>query len=135
MFVVLFLMCSLAMPALISGAWRQDIFVTSFWVDPMVPPEQFVSEYQVAKDANFTTLLGGFGATTPTAIAAQVTACAATGLRCIVPLTPGTQDARAWGYQITDEPSALDFPALAKIVAGACAFELHVHCMSAVVAG
>ena len=37
----------------------QDRFVISFWVDPIVDTNFFVSEYQTIAFANFTALMGG----------------------------------------------------------------------------
>eukprot|EP01079_Euglenida_sp_SAG-EU17-18_P003335 gene3335-635_t len=39
--------------------WRQDRFVISVWVDPIVTPEEFPPAYRLIADANFTMLLGG----------------------------------------------------------------------------
>lgn len=77
-------------------AFKQNEFVISFWVDPVVPPAQFVQEYTRIAAANFTTLMGGFGATTPSGVAAQLAACAAVGLSalpnsCESPSGPGPE--------------------------------------------
>jgi len=52
-------------------------------VDPMVPPEQFAEEYTRIAEANFTVLLGGFGATTPTTVPLQIAAAKASGLAAV----------------------------------------------------
>ena len=108
--------------------WRQDRFVISLWVDPVVPPANFSFEYARAARAGFTTLLGGFGATTPAAVRAQAAACAAAGLACIpsaceTAAGPGPDGScvgaaapgdAVMGYQMYDEPQPSDFPGLAN---------------------
>lgn len=105
--------------------WQQDRFVISAWVDPVVPPSAFGVEYARYAAAGFTTLLGGFGATTPSEVTAQAAACVAAGLACIpascetetsydVPGScVGAPAAPVMGYQLKDEPQAPEFPALA----------------------
>ena len=112
-----------------SGApWRQDRFVVSLWVDPVVPEANFSFEYARAARAGFTTLLGGFGATTPAAVRAQVAACAAAVLACIpsaceTAAGPGPSGScvgaaapgdAVMGFQMFDEPQPSDFPGLAN---------------------
>ena len=107
-----------------SAKWSQDRFVISFWVDPIVPPTNFTAEYRVIKEAGFTTLVGGFGATDPASVTQQVAACEENGLACIpaaceTETGPGPSGscvgvaAAAWGYQMKDEPQSSEFPALA----------------------
>ena len=107
-----------------ASAWQQDRFVVSAWVDPVVPSSEFATEYTRFARANFTTLMGGFGATTPVDVASQVAACAAAGLACIPSAcetetgpNPGGScvgvAAPVMGYQLKDEPQASDFPLLA----------------------
>ena len=45
--------------------WKQPKIALSFWVDPMVPVAEFPERYAEIAEANFTVVLGGFGATTP----------------------------------------------------------------------
>lgn len=48
-----------------SMAWKQPKIALSFWVDPVVPPSEFSDRYAEIAAANFTAVLGGFGALTP----------------------------------------------------------------------
>ena len=106
-------------------------FLISFWVDPIVPQAQFPLEYARLALANYTAVMGGFGATTPGAVAAQVAACAGAGLLCIPSscesaaapggsgscIGVGLNDSALLGYQLWDEPQAADFPAVAAWMA------------------
>jgi hypothetical protein len=110
--------------ASLAVAWEQDRFIISFWVDPIVNSTQFDATYAQIASAGFTALLGGFGATAPAAVAAQVAACARAGLACIPSACetaegPGPSGscvgaaAPVMGYQLADEPQPSDFPAIA----------------------
>ena len=122
--------CRLLLPLLAfssaaAGArWQQDRFVISFWVDPIVNASQFDAEYARIAAAGFTALMGGFGATDPATVAAQVAACARAGLACIPsacesaggPTPAGScvgAAAPVMGYQLADEPQPSAFPAIA----------------------
>lgn len=105
------------------AVFHQDRFVISFWVDPIVPTNEFLFEYTRIASANFTAVLGGFGATDPASVTASIATCAALDLVCIpsacetAPDAPGPSGScvglpGAWGFQLKDEPSASDFPAL-----------------------
>ena len=110
------------------AAWTQDRFVISFWVDPIVAPSDFDARYAEIAAADFNVLLGGFGATDRTSVAAQLAAAQRHGLAAI-PSTcgggggsPPGSDAGAcvnltspalWGWQLKDEPAEKDFPQLA----------------------
>ena len=104
-----------------------DRYLISAFVDPMVNSSLYPIEYARFAAANFNTLLGGFGATTPALVAAQLDACAATGLACIPttcesPAGPGPEGScvalpgapAAWGFNMRDEPAVADFAALAN---------------------
>lgn len=109
----------------------QPRFLISFWVDPIVPPTQFPFEYARIARANFTAVMGGFGATDPVSVAAQVEACGGAGLQCIpsscesstAPGGPascigtGRGNPALLGYQLADEPQAKDFPTIAAWLA------------------
>ena len=72
----------LCLPLHAHGArWQQTAFVISNWVDPVVPMGAFEAAYRDFAQANFTLLLGGFGATNATQIAAQLRAAEAVGIR------------------------------------------------------
>lgn len=104
-------------------SWRQDRIVISNWVDPIVPVEEFLPRYEEMALANFTAILGGFGATTDAkSIAAQITAADSAGIPIIVSAQSGGGNASDlpvsssemfWGYQIQDEPSTETFDGLA----------------------
>ena len=97
----------------------------SAWVDPVVPPSEFAAQYATFAAAGFTTLLGGFGATTPSAVAASLAAAAAAGLEalpsaCETAAGPGPNGTCVGlaspalrGFQMFDEPAVTDFAALA----------------------
>lgn len=113
------------------AAFVQKEFVISFWVDPIVDPSEFGAAYALVAAANFTTIMGGFGAVQPAAVSAQIQAAASVGLT-VIPSTcetaqgpgpngtcvglsapPGT----VLGYQMWDEPAESDFPTVAKWMA------------------
>eukprot|EP00750_Incisomonas_marina_P018867 INCI3160.1.p1 GENE.INCI3160.1~~INCI3160.1.p1 ORF type:complete len:434 (-),score=66.14 INCI3160.1:134-1435(-) len=106
--------------------FEQPRFLLSFWVDPMVDPSDFSERYQEIRDANFTAVLGGFGATTPDQIQAQIAAAEANGLGAIVHADmglnisdlPSSNSSAFWGYQLQDEPPASDFQQLADDMDG-----------------
>jgi hypothetical protein len=79
--------CGLASPALAVATpsrWQQTYFAISNWVDPVVPSEAFEAAYQQMVDANFTLILGGFGAISSDAIDAQLKAAEKVGIRVAV---------------------------------------------------
>ena len=117
---------ALLLPAFASGGagWQQPRFVISFWVDPIVNTSQFDFEYTRLASAGFTTLMGGFGATSPASVALQIAACARAGLACIpasceTDAGPGPGGScvgvasPVMGWQLFDEPQPSDFPAIA----------------------
>jgi hypothetical protein len=103
--------------------WKQDRFAIGFWVDPMVPPERFDAEYARIAAANFTILLGGYGATKPPEVKLQIAAARRAGLAAIPSFCGGAcanlSGPGVWGFQIIDEPQVPMFPAVAKLVAQA----------------
>jgi hypothetical protein len=118
MLAPLFLLAAAGVPAV---PWKQDRFAISFWVDPVVPPAQFDFEYNRIRAANFTVLLGGFGATNPQDVALQIAAAQKAGLAAVPSICGGScaNLTGAWGFQIADEPAVAAFPAVAKLVADA----------------
>ena len=98
--------------------FRQDRFLISLWYDPVVPVETFPQRYQEIADANFTVVMGGFGATTASLTTAQLAASEAAGLKVIAAGAAGINSYNGsnalWGYQLKDEPSANEFPYLAN---------------------
>jgi hypothetical protein len=104
-----------------------------------------VFEYRLHSQAgaNFTVLLGGFGATTPVTVAAQIAAANKHGLAAVPSICGGScaNLTGAWGFQIADEPVTQIFPhdwhcrwmpqflRAAKIPSGSSAVTF--HCLSA----
>ena len=90
-------------------------------MDPIVPPEQFPREYKRIAEANFTVLLGGFGATAPATVRQQIAAASAAGLVSVPSICGGSciNLSGAWGFQVADEPGVDKFTALAPLVATA----------------
>ena len=87
----------------------------------IVPPSAFAQEYSRIAAANFTLLLGGFGATTRGDVLKQIEASRTAGLAVIPSSCNGACEnvAGAWGTQIKDEPSSADFKLIAPAVARA----------------
>ena len=80
--------------------WKQDRYAISFWVDPVVPPARFDAEYHTVAQANFTVLLGGFGATTRGAVTQQIAAATKAGLVPVPSICGGAcaNMSGAWGF-------------------------------------
>ena len=97
--------------------WTQPRFLLSLWYDPVVPCGDFAKRYAEIAAANFTAVMGGFGAVTPDAVRAQLAAAQASNLGVIAAAAAGISDynqsSALWGFQIKDEPSADQFPGLA----------------------
>lgn len=98
----------------------QDRFAIGFWVDPPIGDDADLRYKEIA-DANFTTVIGGFGARTPETVKKQIALCEKYDLKAIVwraDLPPAhlPESPAVWGYMIRDEPSAKDFPELRKTV-------------------
>ncbi|MCL5283623.1 MAG: hypothetical protein M1330_02790 [Armatimonadetes bacterium] len=115
--------------------FKQDRFCISFWADP--PADAHMDEHyaQIAA-ANFTVVMGGFGANTPETDRRQLDLCQKHGLKALVYL-PGYEDGAAygsskideimqadrfpnhpacWGYMLHDEPNSSIFPSLRFMV-------------------
>ena len=109
--------------AVSAAAWAadapfvQDQFVVSFWVDPPADA-MMATRYNEIAAANFTMVLGGFGATTPKTITEQLALCQKHNMKALVawpadvPVEKLPEDPACWGYMLRDEPSVKDFPAL-----------------------
>lgn len=114
--------------------FAQDQFAIGFWVDP--PMDKRAAErYAEIAEANFTTVIGGFGATTPETVKKQLDLCRKNGLKALVSLPgyrQGAQQGEAalravlesdkfpdhpacWGFLTKDEPTSSEFPNLAFI--------------------
>lgn len=101
--------------------FQQDRLAIGFWFDPPAD-EQMEARYAEIAEANFTLVIGGFGARTPEQVRRQIALCEKYDMRALVAragLSPDqlpTGDG-CWGYMVRDEPNAADFPALAEMVA------------------
>jgi hypothetical protein len=102
------------------GRFIQDRFAIGLWVDPPANDKMDPSYADLAA-ANFTLVIGGFGAATPATVQRQISLCEKHGLKAIVaraglPPTQLPESAAVWGYMIRDEPNAQDFPGLRETV-------------------
>ena len=98
----------------------QDRFAIGLWVDPPIGDDADF-RYQEIANANFTMVLGGFGASTPETVKRQIELCERYDLKAIVsraslPPDQLPESPAVWGYMIRDEPNAKDFPDLRKTV-------------------
>lgn len=90
----------------------------------MVPPADFPATYAAFAAANFTVMLGGFGATNASAVAAQLAAATALNFSVLVAgamgrinvslLPPLSASPALLGYQLADEPAVGDFASLSQ---------------------
>src|SRR3954453_14799300 len=114
--VLLLSAVSLSHAAAPSGKFIQDRIGLGFWVDP--PADEHMEEHyaDIAK-ANFTFVIGVFGAATPTNVARQLAYCDKYGLKAVVSqagLAPDKlpTNSSCWGYFLADEPGANAFAGL-----------------------
>ncbi len=116
-------MVFLAMSMVLGGAqeasfprFAQDRFAIGFWVDP--PAEQQTDKrFAEIAEANFTFIIGNFGASTPKAVTRQLRLCEKHGLKAVVsmaglPPEKLPQSPACWGYHLVDEPGASAFRGL-----------------------
>lgn len=108
---------SSAVTAAAQQGFVQDRFAIGFWVDPPMDA-QADARYKEIADANFTMVIGGFGANTPEKVQQQLELCEKYGLKALVAqagLAPENlpESPACWGYTLRDEPSAADFADLA----------------------
>ena len=109
-----------AMTASAQNKFVQDRFAIGFWVDPPAD-DNMDQHYADIAAANFTMVIGGFGAATPENVVKQLALCEKYDLKAVVArgglATADLPDSPAcWGYMIQDEPSAPGFAGLAPIV-------------------
>ncbi len=100
--------------------FKQDRFAIGLWVDPPASADLDHRYAELAK-ANFSFIIGNFGASTPDAIFRQLELCEKHGLKAIVSLGGQPPDQlptspACWGYYLADEPGAGAFPELRKSV-------------------
>ena len=98
----------------------QDRFAIGFWVDPPAD-ENMDRHYADIAAANFTMVIGGFGANNPERVRRQVKLCEKYDLKGVVdrgglPPDQLPDSPAVWGYQIRDEPHLKDFPDLRQMV-------------------
>jgi hypothetical protein len=98
----------------------QDRFGIGFWVDPPLDKQADARYAEIAR-ANFTFIIGNFGASNPTNVARQLKLAARHGLKAIVsmaglPPEKLPDNAACWGYVLADEPGPGAFPELRKTV-------------------
>ena len=95
----------------------QDRFAIGFWVDPPANDRNYAD----IATANFTMVIGGYGANSPETVQKQIKLCEKYDLKAIV-ATAGVIPAKlpespaVWGYRIHDEPSLAHFPGLRETV-------------------
>jgi hypothetical protein len=73
------------------------------------------ARYREIAEANFTLVLGGFGARAPEQVARQLALCEKHGLVALV-ADQGAEGPACWGYMLRDEPNVRDFGALREAV-------------------
>ena len=101
-----------------SPNWVQPRLFVSFWYDPVVPAEAIPARFAEIRNANFTAVLGGFGAKTTDMINAQIAAAESNGLGLVATASSGQnistfkKSLALRGYQLKDEPAARDFQGL-----------------------
>ena len=98
----------------------QDRFAVGFWDDPPAD-QQTDTRFAEIAEANFTFIIGGFGATTPKAAEREIQLCDRHGLKAIVSMAGLPPDKlpdkpACWGYVLADEPAPGVFPDLSKTV-------------------
>ena len=107
----------MALPLPRADAFEQDRFAIGFWVDPPMD-EQAEARYQQIADADFSLVIGGFGANTREKVLRQVALCEQHDLKAIVARCDWQPDElpespAVWGYMLKDEPHAGQFEELA----------------------
>jgi len=103
-----------------SNRFVQKDFCISFWVDPPAD-ERMEEQYRRIAEANFTVVLGGFGARRPEQMKRQLELCRKLGLKVILPafgkpLEQLPDGPACLGYSLKDEPNVQDFEDLAQRV-------------------
>jgi hypothetical protein len=91
--------------------FKQDRFAIGFWVGPQTS-ENLRDRYREIAEANFTVVIGSHGMD----IAKQLEYCREFSLKALVDSSALSLPAHesCWGYLLTDEPNASQFPDLAK---------------------
>lgn len=100
----------------------QDRFAVGLWSDP--PADQEMERrYREIAEANFTFVIGIFGATTAPTIEKELAYCEKLGLKAIISMAGQPPDrlptnTACWGYFLADEPSPDAFAGLKAQVEG-----------------
>jgi len=94
----------------------QDRIGIGFWVDPPAD-DQMDARYSQIAEANFTFVIGNFGATTPETVSRQFKLCEkydlkAVAFMCGLPAEKLPESPACWGYFVADEPGPGGFPSL-----------------------
>ncbi len=94
----------------------QDRIAIGFWVDPPAG-DGMEARYREIAEANFTLVIGGFGARTPETVRQQLALCEQYDLRAVVAraglkASDLPESPACWGYMLRDEPSAAGFAEL-----------------------
>ncbi len=102
--------------------FQQDEFAIGFWVDPPAD-ERMEDRYREIAEANFSLVVGGFGAKRKNEIERQVQLCEQFGLKLLAGVPQRdlerlatSQSPALWGYLWNDEPIAREFLHLAAHV-------------------
>lgn len=100
--------------------FSQDRFAIGLWVDPPAD-EKMDQRYRELAEANFTLVIGGFGAKDKQAIQKQIQLCEKYDLRLLIKTTDTEPEAllgspTCWGINLRDEPAAWDFSNLRTAV-------------------
>jgi hypothetical protein len=115
--VAVFVLCGVVTAAVARDRFVQDRFAIGFWVDPPVADQR----YAEIADANFTVVIGAFGARSAEQVQRQLELCEGLGLKALVACESFEPDRipdgpACWGYLLKDEPRVGDFPALRERV-------------------
>jgi len=109
-------------PAAETNRFIQDRLAIGLWVDPPAAPD-LDQRYAEIAQANFTFIIGIFGASSSNAIARQLELCEQHGLKAIVSMGGQAPDClptntACWGFSLADEPGTGAFPDLRKTTDG-----------------
>jgi hypothetical protein len=99
--------------------FQQDRFAIGFWVDPPAD-EKMDQRYEEIAQANFTLVIGGFGAKGKEAITQQIKLCEKYDLQLLIKTAIEANalltSPACWGFSVYDEPSVKDFERLRSVV-------------------
>lgn len=118
--LIVSIMAAAAQASAAQSRFIQDRLAIGLWVDPP-SNQQTDARFAEIAAANFTFVIGNFGAVTPAAVRRQLRLCGRNDLKAIVSMAglrpDQLPDGRScWGYFVADEPTPGAFPDLAKTV-------------------